>query len=146
MLFTKSRFLCNLFYNNSERQIMARKRKNTKKLDNLKMVDGKSEAVEKIKELHEILGVPTVNPFGTNSIEEFEEKMDEMNLSDLQALAVRVGLFPGGSRLNLKNKLTKEFYSTPGAGAGVDVGFSQPIADPNSPQGKKLLKLMREGL
>ena len=120
--------------------------KNTKKLDNLKMVDGKAEAVEKIKELHEILGGGSINPFGTSSIDEFEEKMNEMNLSDLQALAVRVGLFPGGSRLSLKNKLKKEFYSTPGAGAGYDVGYSEPIADPNSAQGKKLLKLMREGL
>lgn len=125
---------------------MARKKKNTKKLDNLKLADGKAEAVKKIKELEEILGMPTVNPFGTRSIGVFEGKMDEMNLSDLQALAVRVGLFPGGSRLNLKNKLKKAFYSTPGAGAGVDVGYSKPIADPNSPEGKKLIRLMQEGL
>ena len=110
------------------------------------MADGKDGAVKEIKELQEILGLGTMNPFGTASIEEFEEKMNEMNLSDLQALAVRVGLFPGGSRLNLKNKLKKEFYSTPGAGAGIDVGYSRPMADPNSKQGKELLKLMREGL
>lgn len=129
---------------------MARKKKTpsktTKKLNNLKSADGKADAIKQIQDLEDVLGIANVNPFGTRCIDAFEEKMGEMNLSDLQALAVRVGLFPGGSRLNLKNKLKKAFYSTPGAGAGVDVGFSKPIADPNSPEGKKLLKLLQEGL
>ena len=42
---------------------MAQKKKNTKKLDNLKLADGKAEAIKKIQELEEILGMPTVNPF-----------------------------------------------------------------------------------
>lgn len=121
-------------------------RRKTKKLDTLKAADGKADAVDKIRELEEIFGTQHVNPFGTRSIDELESKMDDMNLSDLQALAVRVGLFPGGSRLNLKNKLKKAFYELPGAGAGIDVGYTKPLADPNSTQGKELLKLLREGL
>lgn len=122
------------------------KRTAKKKLDNLNVVDGKAQDIEKIKELQELMGIKQSNPFGVSTASELEEKMDDMNLSDLQALAVKAGLFPSGSRLTLKNKLLKEFYSTPGAGAGVDVGFQRPVANPDSPEGQDLIKLMNENL
>jgi hypothetical protein len=117
-----------------------------KKLENLNVVDGKAQDIAKIKELQELMGIKQANPFGVSTASELNEKMDEMNLSDLQALAVKAGLFPSGSRLTLKNKLLKEFYSTPGAGAGVDVGFQKPVANPDSPEGQDLIKLMNENL
>ncbi len=118
----------------------------TTNLDNLSLADGKNQDIEKIKELEAIMGLPKVNAFGTNNLEVLQEKMDNMNTSDLQAFAVRVGLFPSGSRLTLKNKIIKEFHSTAGAGAGFDTGYTKPVADLNTQAGKDLAKLMNEGL
>ena len=130
----------------AQRKKTSKSKASKKKLDNLNVVDGKSQDVQKIKELQDLMGIKQANPFGVSTAAELQEKMDEMNLSDLQALAVRAGLFPSGSRLTLKNKLLKEFYSTPGAGAGVDVGFQRPVANPDSPEGQDLIKLMNENL
>ena len=112
------------------------KRTAKKKLDNLNVVDGKAQDIAKIKELQELMGIKQSNPFGVTTASDLEQKMDDMNLSDLQALAVKAGLFPSGSRLTLKNKLLKEFYSTPGAGAGVDVGFQGLSQTLTVPKGK----------
>mgnify|MGYP003644312632 CR=1 FL=1 len=127
---------------------MARKKSTkskSKKLQDLNVADGKEQDVKKIQELEALMGIPRNNLFGTTTASVLQGKMDEMNMSDLQTFAVKVGLFPSGSRLTLKNKILKEFYSTPGAGAGVDMGFQKPIVDPKSPKGKKLIALMNEG-
>jgi len=128
---------------------MARKKTKSKtknKLESLAVTDGQEQDVQRIKELESLMGLGHTNPFGVSTAAELEQKMDQMNMSDLQALAVRAGLFPSGSRLTLKNKILKQFHSTPGAGAGVDVGYTKPIADPDTPGGKNLIKLMNEGL
>ena len=70
------------------------KRTAKKKLDNLNVVDGKAQDIEKIKELQELMGIKQSNPFGVSTAAELEEKMDEMNLSDLQALRLRRVYFP----------------------------------------------------
>tara|TARA_R110002020_G_scaffold86836_1_gene214380 strand:- start:46 stop:453 length:408 start_codon:yes stop_codon:yes gene_type:complete len=116
------------------------------KLGELQVADGKEQDINKIKELEELMGLPRMNPFGTTKAEILKEKMDSMNVSDLQAFAVKIGLFPSGSRINLKNKILKAFYSTAGAGAGVDIGYTKPMADPNSPDTQNLLALLKEGL
>ena len=118
----------------------------TRKLNTLKVADGKEQDIKKIKELEELIGLPHTHAFGTNNAKVLEGNMDKMNVSDLQAFAVKIGLFPSGSRLQLKNKILKEFYSTEGAGAGIDIGFQKPVVDPDSPQGRNLIELMREGL
>lgn len=123
-----------------------KKARTAKKLQSLEVTDGKAADIERVKELEELMGIRQNNPFGVSSAAELQSEMDEMNLSDLQALAVKAGLFPSGSRLTLKNKILKEFYSTPGAGAGVDVGYQKPVANPETPEGQDLIKLMNEGL
>ena len=80
-------------------------------LEELVQTNGKdySSTTEKVRNLEKILETKTTNPYGTGNLQVFEEDIAEMNLTDLQAMAVRVGIFPSGGATILKNKLIKSF-------------------------------------
>ena len=113
-------------------------------LDKLNLDDGKQE-VEKVRELEELLGVDQMNIFRTNDIEVFKENLAEMTTTDMQTLAAEAGIFPGGNKMALKNRLTKEFISQT-KGNRHAVGPARPIISPEDPRFEKLQKLMSEGL
>ena len=113
-------------------------------LDGLNLADGKLE-VEKVRELEELLGVDQMNIFRTNDIGVFKENLAEMTLTDMQTLAAEAGIFPGGNKMALKNRLTKEFVSQTKGNRHV-TGPSRPIVSPDDPRFEKLKKLMCEGL
>ena len=113
-------------------------------LDKLNLADGKQE-VEKVRELEELLGVDQMNIFRTNDIEVFKENLAEMTTTDMQTLAAEAGIFPGGNKMALKNRLTKEFISQT-KGNRHAVGPARPIISPEDPRFEKLQKLMSEGL
>tara|TARA_R100000008_G_C3534001_1_gene140911 strand:+ start:131 stop:667 length:537 start_codon:yes stop_codon:yes gene_type:complete len=112
----------------------------------MEVADGKKSDIEKMKDLEDLLGVKQTNPFGTTSLAVLEENMDGMGLSDLQALAVRIGILPSGNKLSLKNKIKRQFKSHPGAGAAYHIGFQKPLVDPGSPEAKKILKILNEDM
>ena len=115
-----------------------------KALDKLNLADGKAE-VEKVKELEELLGVDQMSMFKTNNLEVFKESLIEMSLTDLQTLAAEAGVFPGGNKMALKNRLEKEFVSQT-KGRRVAAGAQRPILDPNDPKFDEVKRLMSEGL
>ena len=110
----------------------------------MNLADGKQE-VEKVRELEELLGVDQMNIFRTNDIEVFKENLAEMTTTDMQTLAAEAGIFPGGNKMALKNRLTKEFISQT-KGNRHAVGPARPIISPEDPRFEKLQKLMSEGL
>jgi hypothetical protein len=110
----------------------------------LNLADGKQE-VEKVRELEELLGVDQMNIFRTNDIEVFKENLAEMTTTDMQTLAAEAGIFPGGNKMALKTRLTKEFISQT-KGNRYAVGPARPIIIPEDPRFEKLKKLMSEGL
>ena len=114
------------------------------KLDKLNLSDGKLE-VEKVRELEELLGVNQMNSFKTNNLEVFQDNLTEMSLTDLQTLAAEIGIFPGGNKMALKNRLLKEFVSQT-KGRRAAMGTQKPIIDPDSPKFEEVKKLMSEGL
>ena len=73
------------------------------------------------------------------------ERMNEMTLTDLQSMAIGVGILPSGNKLNLKTKIMKAFKSHGGAGAGYNIGFQKPLVDPTSKAAEDILKISREG-
>lgn len=90
------------------------KKEKKEQLEQLVQTNGKSyenETTDKVRNLERILEVKTTNPYGTGSLKVFQEDLAEMNLTDLQAMAVRVGIFPSGGATILKNKLIKSFKS-----------------------------------
>ena len=131
------------------KKTVARARKTTaaekqSHLDGLNLADGKLE-VEKVRELEELLGVDQMNIFRTNDIGVFKENLAEMTSTDMQTLAAEAGIFPGGNKMALKNRLTKEFISQTKGYRHV-TGPARPIVSPDDPRFKKLQKLMSEGL
>ena len=114
------------------------------KLDSLNLSDGKLE-VEKVRELEQLLGVDQVNAFKTNNLDVFQDNLAEMSLTDLQRLAAEAGVFPGGNKMALKNRLLKEFVSQT-KGRRAAMGSQKPIIDPSDPKFEEVKKLMSEGM
>jgi hypothetical protein len=103
------------------------------------------EAIEKVKKLEEVLGIKTVNPFGTNDPNVFEAQLKDSNLSDLQNLAMRVGVFPEGGLARLRDKLKKEFQRVSRGARTISMEDPLPIHDPAHPDHARAKKLMGEG-
>ena len=114
------------------------------KLDSLNLSDGKLE-VEKVRELEQLLGVDQLNAFKTNNLDVFQDNLAEMSLTDLQRLAAEAGVFPGGNKMALKNRLLKEFVSQT-KGRRAAMGSQKPIIDPSDPKFEEVKKLMSEGM
>ena len=114
------------------------------KLDSLNLSDGKLE-VEKVRELEQLLGVDQVNAFKTNNLDVFQDNLSEMSLTDLQRLAAEAGVFPGGNKMALKNRLLKEFVSET-KGRRAAMGSQKPIIHPSDPKFEEVKKLMSEGM
>lgn len=97
---------------NSSKSKTSKKAKASKPaLESLQQTNGKNyeQQVARARELENILGTKKINPFKTNDKKVFGDMIKDMNLTDLQALAVKVGVFPAGNKTVLKNKLKKAF-------------------------------------
>jgi hypothetical protein len=110
----------------------------------LSLADGKL-AVEKTRELEELLGIDQMNIFRTNDIDVFKENLSDMSLSEMQTLAAEAGVFPGGNKMAIKNRLVKEFLSAT-KGRRYAFGDQVPLIDPDDPKYDEVKKLMTEGL
>ena len=119
-------------------------------LDDLILADGKvtepleDPDIKKVKELEEILGVKKVNPFGTYNLEVFKEKLSDMTNLDLQNVCERVGIFASGSRMQIKEKLLREFKSVARGTISMTAESPSVQLDPNNPLHKKTLKILGE--
>lgn len=114
-------------------------------LDSLQQTNGKTyeEQVARARELEEILGIAKINPFKTNDKRVFAEMLQEMNLTDLQAFAVKVGVFPAGNKTVLRNKIKRAFESSLHGKGSVQI-MGQPMKlDPNNPQHKEVIDYLK---
>jgi hypothetical protein len=108
----------------------SRKKTNTKTKKTPLYTDGKSSnqsEVEKIRDLENLLRPSIPNPFKTSNEGKFEEDLANMNLTDLQSLAVSAGVFPSGNKTTLKNKLKKEFHAVVIGGKGRSFQSTKPM-------------------
>lgn len=116
-------------------------------LDNLTLADGKLNVdpdIQKIKELEDILGIKKMNPFGTSNLEIFKEKLNEMTILDMQNMCEKIGIFGSGSRLDLKEKLLRQFKSHNKGSISMTVQSPAFQLDPKNPDHQKTLKILRE--
>lgn len=116
-------------------------------LDNITLADGKTHLdpdIEKVKKLEEILGIRKMNPFGTSNIDIFRERLNEMAIVDLQHMCEKIGIFASGSRLQIKEKLLREFKSTNKGSISMLINNPALILDPTNPKHLKTLKILRE--
>ena len=134
----------------STKKAVASKKRATKKqstLDSLRYSSGKIEdgTIEKIQEIEEILGVKDVNNFGTNDINVLEAQMKEMNLADLQNLCGKVRLFASGNKVQLKDKLRKEFSRTTKGQRTIALQQERSVCHPEHPAHNEAKKILSDG-
>jgi len=103
-----------------------------------------SEFTDKMAELENILGVDTINPFGTNEIEVFERNLKGMNMADMKNLAAKVGINPFHEKSVLKNILKKEFMAANRNNMKNIMPSPQNSIqlDPNNPQHAKTIAIL----
>jgi len=103
------------------------------------------EFKKKMRELEEVLGVDQINPFGTNEIDIFEDKLKEMNSADMQNLAYKVGINPYQGK-SLKNNLMREFmgYNRNNMRNSMPSATQAIKLDPNNPQHAETIKILGE--
>ena len=114
-------------------------------LDSLQQTNGKTyeDQVAKARELEDILGIAKINPFKTNDKRVFKEMLEEMNLTDLQAFAVKVGVFPAGNKTVLRNKIKRAFESSLHGKGSVQVMGEPMKLDPNNPEHKEVIDYLK---
>lgn len=105
-----------------------------------------AEFREKMGKLENVLGVDTINPFGTNEMDIFEDKLKGMTTSDLQNLAYKVGINPYLADGALKNNLRSEFkaYNRNNMKNIMPEASNAIRLDPNNPQHAKTIKILGE--
>jgi hypothetical protein len=105
-------------------------------------VHGKEEKNQKPpSSLDEILG-ETLSIYTANSSEEYRGQLAEMNMTDLQAHAYKIGLVPTPDRKVLTDRLAQEFVKWNSRyGSNVATGQVKSVDDLDS----KAKKILREG-
>ena len=99
---------------------------------------------QKTKQLEVLLGVDTINPFGTNELDIFEADLREMSLSDMKRLAERVGVASSYDRSTLKIILLKEFKASNRNNRRniMPNQLNSVVLDPKNPQHANVLKIL----
>jgi hypothetical protein len=105
-------------------------------------IHGKEETSQKLpSSLDEILG-ETLSIYTANSSEEYRGQLAEMNMTDLQAHAYKIGLVPTPDRKVLTDRLTQEFIKWNSRyGSNVATGQVKSVEDLDA----KAKKILREG-
>lgn len=126
----------------TKRATSSRPKKVKDPLQNIKITNGKSyeEDIDRVRKLEELLDVKQTNPFGTSDIRVFEANLAEMNLTDMQAVAVRAGVFPNGNQTILKQKLIKAFKSEGYGSVNAVIETDKTVdLDPKNPKHKAIM-------
>ena len=102
-----------------------------------------SDKEKKNAPIDELLGFQQKNHFGTTNAAAFENSLENMTLSELQAMAVNASVFPSGTKMSLKNKLKKAFKQFMALNGRTPVPQATKASiDPNSEAAKKFLEIM----
>jgi hypothetical protein len=105
-------------------------------------IHGKEEKTQKQpSSLDEILG-ETLSIYTANSSEDYRGQLAEMNMTDLQAHAYKIGLVPTPDRKVLTDRLVQEFVKWNSRyGSNVATGRVKSVEDLDA----KAKKILREG-
>ena len=115
------------------------------KVESLNYADGKaSDEAKGAQDIEELLGHQTANPFNTMYLASFEDDLSQMNLSQMQELAVNASIFPSGNKSGLKNKLLKEFKTRFGSQGAPrhQSSMEKPIVDPKSDVAREVQRIL----
>ena len=125
----------------ANRKKTSKAKSSKKKLEGLQQTNGKTyeDQVSRARELEDVLGIPKINPFRTNDKKVFQEMLQDMNLTDLQSFAVKVGVFPSGNKTVLRNKIKRAFDSSLHGKGSVQIMGEPTKLDPKNPKHKEVI-------
>ena len=105
-------------------------------------IHGKEEkSIKQPSSLDEILG-ETLSIYTANSSEQYRGQLAEMNMTDLQSHAYKIGLVPSPDRKVLTDRLVQEFVKWNSRyGSNVATGQVKSVDDLDA----KAKKILREG-
>jgi len=90
--------------------------------------NGKMEKdIKAIEGLQKDIGIRAKNPFGAKTVEELDKNMADMNLVDLQRIAVSSGISGSGNRMVLKAKIRNEFVKFMRGGHGLALATNEKM-------------------
>lgn len=118
-------------------------------VEEFEVTDGKvrtDKVLDELRELESLFGIKESNPYGTMNRQIFAEKIADMTITDMQNLAMRVGVPPSRNGGELKRLLKNSFDSFV---KRHDYGVSspsRPVIDPSSPNYDSAVKLFKGGI
>lgn len=115
-------------------------------LDHMKSIGSTNteEFKAKTKELEILLGVDTINPFGTNELDIFEDNLKSMTLADMRKLAEKIGINSMQDRPTLRTILINEFKASNRNNRRniMPNSINSVILDPKNPLHAEALKIL----
>ena len=102
--------------------------------------DGKLYNKRGVKSIDELLGI-SASKYNTHDLKKYEDYLSNLNTSDLQAHATRVGVLPNQDRSILTKRLLKEFRVS-NSGYISTAQVQNPITKPIK---KEVLEILAEG-
>jgi hypothetical protein len=115
-------------------------------LDHMKSIGATNteEFKQKTRELEVLLGVNTINPFGTNELDIFEDDLKSMPLADMRRLAEKIGINSMQDRPTLKTILINEFKASNRNNRRniMPNSINSVILDPKNPLHAEALKIL----
>lgn len=120
----------------------AKKKRGRPSKKQMLQIHGKQETNQKQpSSLDEILG-ETLSIYTANNSEEYRGQLSEMNMTDLQAHAYKIGLVPTPDRKVLTDRLVQEFVKWNSRyGSNITTGKVKSVEDLDA----KAKKILREG-
>ena len=120
----------------------AKKKRGRPSKKDMLQIHGKEETPKRQpSSLDEILG-ETLSVYTANSSDEYRGQLAEMNMTDLQSHAYKIGLVPTQDRKVLTDRLVKEFVKWNSRyGSNIATGQVKSVDDLDS----KAKKILREG-
>ena len=118
----------------------------TSTLEEFEFTDGKNrddETIEELKALESLFGIKESNPYGTMNRQIFAERVGEMTTTDLQNLAMRVGVPPSRNGHELKRLLKNSFDSFVKKHDFGIASAHRPVIDENSPNYEEAKRLLQ---
>jgi hypothetical protein len=108
------------------------------KKKNLKLIDGQEKKFSP-SSLDQVWGATGLDKYETFDLEEYKSTLKELNLSDLQSHASKIGIIPCNSRDMITKELVKQFLAHTGS-------FRQPKQSKISKAlSKEAAKILSEG-
>lgn len=115
-------------------------------VEEFEISDGKdrdSDTIRELKALESLFGIKESNPYGTMNRQIFDERISDMTTTDLQNLAMRVGVPPSRNGHELKRLLKNSFDSFVKKHDYGIASAHKPVISEDSPNYEAIKRLMQ---